>query len=146
MITIKKSSIFPAAKEEVYNKLLKLETLQYIAYPYATFKPINGETELIWKENSSSTFSFRLFGIIPFGIHTIKVIRFGLENGILTNETNTYVPVWNHEIILEKLNENTTKYTDIVEIEAGWKTMFVYLWAKCFYGHRQRKWRKILIK
>ena len=69
MITIKKSSIFPAAKEEVYNKLLKLETLQYIAYPYATFKPINGETELIWQENSSSTFSFRLFGIIPFGIH-----------------------------------------------------------------------------
>ena len=125
MITIKKSSIFPAAKEEVYNKLLKLETLQYIAYPYATFKPINGETELIWQENSSSTFSFRLFGIIPFGIHTIKVIRFGLENGILTNETNTYVPVWNHEIILEKLDENTTKYTDIVEIEAGWKTVFV---------------------
>lgn len=146
MITIKKSSIFPAAKEEVYNKLLKLETLQYIAYPYATFKPINGETELIWQENSSSTFSFRLFGIIPFGIHTIKVIRFGLENGILTNETNTYVPVWNHEIILEELDENTTKYTDIVEIEAGWKTMFVYLWAKCFYGHRQRKWRKSLIK
>ena len=125
MITIKQSSIFPAAKEEVYNKLLKLETLQYIAYPYATFKPINGETELIWQENSSSTFYFRLFGIIPFGIHTIKVIRFGLENGILTNETNTYVPVWNHEIILEKLDENATKYTDIVEIEAGWKTVFV---------------------
>lgn len=121
MMTIKKSSIFPAAKEEVYTKLLKLETLQYITYPYATFEPINGETELIWQENSSSTFSFRLFGIIPFGIHTIKVIRFGLENGIFTNETNTYVPVWNHEIILEELDENTTKYTDIVEIEAGWK-------------------------
>ncbi len=73
-------------------------------------------------------------------------IGLGLENGILTNETNTYVPVWNHEIILEKLDENTTKYTDIVEIEAGWKTVFVCVGAKCFYGHRQRKWRKSLIK
>lgn len=47
---------------------------------------------------------------------------------------------------LEKLDENTTGYTDIVEIDAGWKTVLVYLWAVCFYKHRQKKWIKLLRK
>ncbi|WP_196810205.1 hypothetical protein [Butyrivibrio sp. WCD3002] len=39
MIVIK-TSIFPASKEEVFNKLQKLKLLQYIAWPYATFTPV----------------------------------------------------------------------------------------------------------
>jgi hypothetical protein len=48
MMTVRKSSIFPASVEEIYDKLVKLETLQHIAYPYATFEPVNGENELLW--------------------------------------------------------------------------------------------------
>lgn len=29
-------------------------------------------------------------------------------------------------------------------IHAGWKTVFVWLWAKMFYAHRQRKWIRLL--
>ena len=133
MLTVRKSSVFSVSVEEVFARLQKLKTLQYIAYPYATFEAVNGEEELIWKKDNVFSFRFKIFGLIPFGIHTIKVIRFGLEDGILTNETNTHVPVWNHEIILEGVDANTTKYTDIVEIDAGWKTVFV-----------QRKWKRLL--
>ena len=100
--------------------------------------------EMIWKKDTVAEFGFKLFGIIPFGIHTIKVIRFSLEEGIFTEETNVHVPVWNHEIVLEKIDKRTTKYTDVVEIEAGWKTVFVYIWAVCFYTHRQRMWKRLL--
>ena len=144
MLTVKKSSVFPAPMGDVFSKLQRLETLQHIAYPYATFEPVNGKKELIWEKDTVAGFEFKLFGIIPFGIHTIKVICFSLEEGIFTEETNAHVPVWNHGIILEKVDENTTKYTDIVEIEAGWKTVFVYIWAVCFYTHRQREWKKML--
>ena len=144
MFTVRKSSVFSVSVEEVFARLQKLKTLQYIAYPYATFEAVNGEEELIWKKDNVFSFRFKIFGLIPFGIHTIKVIRFGLEDGILTNETNTHVPVWNHEISLERVDANTTKYTDIVEIDAGWKTVFVYIWAVCFYTHRQRKWKRLL--
>ena len=144
MLTVRKSSVFSVSVEEVFSRLQKIKTLQYIAYPYATFEAVNGEEELIWKKDNVFSFRFKIFGLIPFGIHTIKVIRFGLEDGILTNETNTHVPVWNHEIILEGVDANTTKYTDIVEIDAGWKTVFVYIWAVCFYTHRQRKWKRLL--
>ena len=144
MLTVKKSSVFPAAKDEIFRRLQKLKTLQYIAHPYATFKSVDDTEELTWQEDSAFAFHFKLFALIPFGVHTIKVIQFDIEKGIYTQEENKHVPIWNHKIILEKINENTTKYTDIVEIQAGWKTFFVYLWANCFYAHRQRKWKRLL--
>lgn len=144
MLTVKKSSVFPAAKDEIFRRLQKLKTLQLIAHPYATFKSVDDTEELTWQEDSAFAFHFKLFALIPFGVHTIKVIQFDIEKGIYTQEGNKHVPVWNHKIILEKIDENTTKYTDIVEIQAGWKTLFVYLWANCFYAHRQRKWKRLL--
>lgn len=144
MLTVKKSSVFPAAKDEIFRRLQKLKTLQYIAHPYATFKSVDDTEELTWQEDSAFAFHFKLFALIPFGVHTIKVIQFDIEKGIYTQEGNKHVPIWNHKIILEKINENTTKYTDIVEIQAGWKTLFVYLWANSFYAHRQRKWKRLL--
>lgn len=78
MMTVRKTSIFPASEKEVFKRLQRLKTLQYIAYPMATFTPVNGNNRLVWKEGTTSSYKFRLFGIIPFGVHTIKVIHFGL--------------------------------------------------------------------
>lgn len=144
MLTVRKTSIFPATEKEIFNKLQRLKTLQYIAYPMATFTPVDGNNKLIWKEGTVSSYKFKLFGIIPFGIHKIKVIHFGLNEGIYTNESNTHVPIWNHKILIEKIDDTSTKYTDIVDIDAGWKTVFIYLWAVCFYSHRQKKWIRLL--
>ena len=144
MKTVKKTSIFPASKKRVFSRLLKLKTLQYVAYPYATFTPMDEADSMSWEVGSVSRFKFRLFGIIPFGIHTIHVIRFGLDEGIYTHEENEHVPTWNHEIMLEELPGNRCRYTDKVDIDAGWKTIFIWMWANCFYDHRQRKWIKML--
>ena len=35
---VQKTSVFPASRETVFQKLQRLETLQYIAKPYATFE------------------------------------------------------------------------------------------------------------
>jgi len=45
--------------------------------------------------------------------------------------------------LIEK-DETHTQYTDRVEIHAGWKTVFIWLWANAFYAHRQRKWIRLL--
>ena len=144
MILIK-TSIFPASKDVVFEKLQKLKLLQYIAWPYATFTPV-GEKISVWKAGTSSAYYFKLFGIIPFGTHRINVITFDKNQGIYTHEGNEHVPVWNHRIVLKEVSENQCLYSDIVEIGADWKTIFIYLWAKCFYAHRQRKWIRLLKK
>ena len=93
--------------------------------------------------DSTSAYRFRLFGAIPFGTHTIHIVRFD-PDGIGSREGNEHVPVWNHDIKLRPLDQSRTEYTDRVEIRAGWKTFFVWLWAEAFYAHRQRKWIRLL--
>ena len=141
-MTVQKSSVFPASRDVVFQKLQRLETLQAIARPYATFEPV-GSADAVWTVGSVSSYRFRLFGILPFGTHTIRILRFDAE-GISSREGNEHVPVWNHDIALVPLARNRTRYTDRVEIHAGWKTVLVWLWAKSFYAHRQRKWIRLL--
>ena len=139
---VQKTSVFPVSWETVFQKLQQIETLQFIAWPYASFTPV-GEPLHTWSAGSTSSFRLRLFGIIPFGTHTIRIVRFD-PDGVSSREGNVHVPVWNHEIRLRELDGSHTAYTDRVEIRAGWKTPFIWLWAGAFYRHRQRKWIRLL--
>lgn len=140
-----RSSIFPADTDRVFSLLKNLETLQYIARPYASFIPIDQDGSVCWEEGQTMSFRLKMFCLVPYGIHTIRVIAFSKDR-IYTNERNTHVPVWNHAIKLKALPDGKTEYSDEVEINAGWKTPFVYLWAKCFYAHRQKRWLKLFAK
>lgn len=143
--TVVKTSVFPASKEVVFALLKELQTLRHVASPYATFSPLRGDDTMTWDKNDDYAFRLKLFGFLPLGIHTIRVVEFDEAScKILTEEKNPHVPIWNHRIALTALNAKKTHYTDEVEIYAGWKTPFVYLWAKCFYAHRQRKWIRLL--
>lgn len=126
---VQKTSLFPANRDVVFQKLQQLETLQYIAKPYATFEPI-GETVSMWTVGSTSSYRFWLFGVIPFGTHTIHIVRFD-QSGVSSREGNEYVPVWNHDIKMEPINTNHTRYSDRVEIHAGWKTVFIWFMGEC---------------
>lgn len=144
-MTVKKTSVFSAKQSNIFGLLQRFDTLAYIAKPYATFKNIDGQTELVWEVGKSFSFDFKMFGFISLGVHIINVKEFNIDN-IYTNEGNPFCPIWNHRIILKEIAERKTEYTDEVEIEAGWKTPFIYLWAKAFYSHRQKKWIKLLNK
>ena len=105
---------------------------------------MNKTEDFRWEAGASSEYRFKLFGIIPFGVHTIRIERFD-QDGIQSREHNRHVPVWDHLITLKDLGDHT-EYTDEVVIHAGWKTVFVWLWARAFYAHRQKKWIQLLKK
>ncbi len=143
-MVVRKTSVFPAKREEVYEKLQRLETLQTVAAPYASFTPVSEDTDPVWRVGGVSAYRFKLFGLIKFGTHIIRIERFDID-AIQSREHNEHVPVWDHRITLRDRGEET-EYTDEVEIRAGWKTFFVWLWAKAFYAHRQQKWVSMLSK
>ena len=120
---LRKTSIFPSSRDLIFEKLQKLETLQYIAKPYAAFEPLDRDRN-IWEEGSTSSYRFKLSGVLPFGTHTIHIIRFDRDE-ILSHEGNEHVPLWNHHITLKEIDETHTGYTDEVEMKAGWKTIFI---------------------
>ena len=143
-MVVRKTSIFPASREAVFVRLKQLKTLQYISAPYASFTPIDQNEAYTWRVGAVSSYYFKLFGVIPLGTHTIKIERFDQES-IQSRESNRFVPVWDHLITLKEYGDQT-EYTDEVVIHAGWKTVFIWLWAKAFYTHRQRKWIRLLTK
>ena len=139
---VQRTSIFPVDRDRVFQKLRQLSTLQAVAAPYATFEPVM-DAPPAWEVGGTSSYRLRMFGLIPFGTHTIHIVRFD-PDGISSREGNEHVPVWNHDIKLRPLDDDRTEYTDRVEVHAGWKTPFIWLWAEAFYAHRQRKWIRLL--
>ena len=138
------SSTLNNSAEKIWNKLLSIETLIEICKPMATFKSKLNEKEIKWKINKEYIFKLFIYGFIPFGDHKIILKILDEENKIiLSNEYNKIVKIWNHLIIMENLGENEIKYTDEVEIYAGIFTLFTAIWAKLFYKHRQKKWKRI---
>ena len=144
-MTVKKTSVFPENQRNIFELLQRFDTLAYIAKPYAIFKSVDKQTKLVWEVGKSFSFDFKMFGFITLGVHVINGRELSPSN-IYTNECNPFCPVWNHRIILNETAEGKTEYTNEVKIEAGWKTLFVYLWAKAFCSHRQKKWIKLLNK
>jgi len=139
------SSVFPATPDEIWIRLTRIDTLQYIAAPYASFIPEVPSKEMIWREGETARFRLRIFGFLPMGIHTIQVRFFDHATyNVSTSEKNNIVPIWNHRIEIVPEGKNSARYTDEVEIGAGWLTNVVYLWSKLFYRHRQRRWHKLL--
>ena len=143
--TICVSSVFPATPDKIWSIIGNLDTLRYIAAPYAYFTPLDTSNALVWHKGETTQFYLKVFGIIPMGTHTIKIIAFDKGNYyIASEEKNHVVFIWNHQIHLKPTANGTALYEDAVEIGAGWKTNLVCVWSKMFYRHRQRKWRKLL--
>lgn len=140
------SSVFPASAEVVFTKLQDISTLQIIAKPLMRFKAVEDtDASLVPEKDRTYRFYLKIFNVIPFGIHTIHVIEFDPQTKrIYTHESNPSVSIWNHRITLEPLDPYSVRYTDEVEIYAGWKTSLIYLWSRLFYSHRQKKWRRLL--
>lgn len=137
------SSVFHAGADRIWTMLCDVNTLRQIARPYAYFTQTSGTTD--FHEGGDYAFVMRVFGVLPLGVHSIHIDKWSRSDGVIhSQEHNRYVPVWNHTIRLNEIDSDRTHYTDTVEIEAGWKTPFVGLWARLFYRHRQRKWRRIL--
>ncbi len=72
--TIRITSTFPEKRERIFELLQKVETLKFIAKPYATFENVNSSDVLAWKVGEKFAFKFRLFGFINLGVHSIEVI------------------------------------------------------------------------
>ncbi len=137
------SCVLPFPVETVWEKLQSVDTLQYIARPFAYFRPLSPSPA--WQEGEVFRFRLSILGVIPIKEHAILVEKFSREElCISTRESNDFMTQWDHEIILIPQGEDAVRYTDTVTMRARFFTGLVFAWAVMFYRHRQRKWRHIL--
>ncbi len=133
-------------ESELWKRIRKPESLQFLASPIITFVPISPEIlNDKWELDQSYLFKLYLLKLIPLGLHTIKLVKIDQNQNIISSrESSLLVPVWNHSISFKEIKPGLVSYSDEIEIWARWVTPFVWLFAHVFYRYRQRRWRILL--
>jgi hypothetical protein len=140
------TSIFDCAEKEFWEKIIEPKSLQYVASPILSFYPIAGDDlGREWITDKTYELKLRFLKIIPLGRHQIKVITISKEsNTLVTNESGTLTPVWNHTVQFRQIENRRLRYTDEIEIGAGLLTPAIWVFAHLFYRHRQKRWKTLL--
>ncbi len=141
------STILPVPKSRFRKEISQPKSLQYVSKPVLTFIPEDPEIfQKPWKINRDYHLRLYLFHVIPLGRHSIRLVEFDMEKNIIkSEEKGTLAPVWNHTITFHSAGKESIRYTDVIEIKAGLLTPFVWAFAHCFYRHRQKRWKKLLM-
>lgn len=139
------SSTFPCDADKAWALVNKSTTLIQIAKPMAKIEPSRSPFPEKWIQGKQNYCKSYLFGIIPVGERCIFFERIDpLKREIQTRERDPLVQKWDHLISIKPVDSSTCIYTDEVHVESGLLTVFIWLWATCFYKHRQARWLKLL--
>ena len=140
------STNFYCTEEELWKKILQPKSLQFVAFPILSFKPlVDGDFDGKWVVGKTYKLKMHFLTFVPLGFHRINIVTIDKESNIIeSHESGSLVPVWNHTIRFGQLDQNKLIYTDEIEVKAGWLTMAIWLFTQMFYRHRQRRWKILL--
>lgn len=141
-------SLFQCDAEMAWSAVQNSEVLVEVAAPLVLICPPKDETfPQRWAAGSSVRCRCILFGILPLVTRTLRFERIdSLARQIQTRETDPLVRRWDHLISIRPADNGCCWYSDEIEIEAGWRTPFVWLFASVLYSHRQRRWKKRIVR
>ncbi|MGP1352606.1 MAG: hypothetical protein ACTS1Z_04730 [Parasphingopyxis sp.] len=147
MPTVTVTSIFNASADRVWDEVRSTRLLQYIVRGRVVFDPIDPpQFPVEWSEGDYKV-AMRGFGFVPLGSQIIG-IEFPQQDGdtriLQDNGGGPLFRAWDHWIFVEPLDDGRTKYTDRVEFDAGILNGVVKLVVRDFFGHRQRRWKKLI--
>ncbi len=137
-----------ATPDRIWEEVRKPQLLLHIAAPLVIFKPVDPPTLPDHYTEGDYRMAMRLFGLIPIGEQVISVSYPEPQNGTRFIRDNGYsdtIKRWDHLISIAPEGDGT-RYTDRVEIEAGWRTPAIVAFANVFYRHRQRRWRTLIAR
>jgi hypothetical protein len=144
-MTARVQSVFDCPPEKVWAELQTSALHREIIRPLIRFSSLDipGTSER-WTQGATYRFRCYLFGVIPFGEHTIFLERIDpVAREIQSREHEALVRHWDHLIVIRPTPDGRTLYSDEIEISAGLLTPLVWAFAHWFYRHRQRRWRRI---
>ncbi len=123
-----------------------LGLLNHVASPIMKFDPVELLSEHESLETRPYVMKTKLFGWLPLGLHTMDFSYIDAE-GSFTMRDNGYSALckkWDHKMSFTT-KESGLLYRDRADIRAGALTPFVWLFAFCFYKHRQHRWKRLAI-
>jgi hypothetical protein len=138
-------SVLPNCVEIIWNEVQTSRLLVEVAAPLVAIRPVDHENlPARWTAGTTLRFRSYLFGIVPLGTRTLQFERIdAMAREIQTRESDPLVRRWDHLISVRPVANGGCQYRDQIDIEAGWLTAGVWLFAQWFYRHRQRRWKAV---
>ena len=144
--TIEIDTHLEAPTHVVRDHVMRSELLEYVARPLLRFRPIApAALPAVWTEGSYRA-SLWFLGVLPVGWQAIKIEPQPMRGDVWSIRDNGHgalIRTWDHMIEIKPEGEGT-RYVDRVTIDAGWLTPAVGSFARAFYAHRQRRWRRLV--
>ncbi len=127
--------------EKVWALVKESRTLLYVTRGFLGFSKAD-QMPPEWYPGAVANTRFWFFHIFPaWWKHRLEVTQVEeSRKQITSHEYGGMIRAWNHTIQV-KPQASGCSYSDEIEIEAGWLTVFVWLYANIFYGYRQARWR-----
>lgn len=89
-----------------------------------------------------------LFGVLPIGEQWIVIEFAEVDDAagryvVRDNGHSASIKRWDHRLTMQARPDGRTDYSDVLDIQAGLTTPFVWLFAQAFYRHRQKRLRAL---
>ncbi len=144
MRTIHLETTLPTGAERVWRAMQSPVTFLYVCKGMFGVPALAGRAEPLRVGERGTAWLFA-FHLIPAYRHTIEVTEVDEANRtVRTHEHGGMLRVWNHTLHVEPIDENTCRYSDTLDIDAGRATGFVAAVAVGIFRYRQRRWRKLV--
>jgi ligand-binding SRPBCC domain-containing protein len=131
----------PIAAERASELARRPALLRHVLWPWLALRPRGPLPDPVLEGDEISA-RVVFLGLLPGWTHTLRLVRVTpLE--VASEEHGGPVRAWNHRLRFEPTGERSCRYTDEVEVQAGWLTPLVALFAHGMYRHRQARWRAL---
>lgn len=143
---VQRTSLFPCSVDQLRREVAKPASLPYVAAPMLAFVPLDPPSWGDAWEGRAHRVRLLLGGRLPVGDHTLDIEAdpSGPPGTVFHDAGySDLIETWDHRIILQDYY-GMTSYEDLVEVRAGALTPLVWLFAWIFYGHRQRRWQRLV--
>lgn len=141
--TVTRSTDLDAAADLVWAAVRTPQAFRFVTRGLIDWRPLQGRVEP-WREGEEATGWLLVGEVLPFSRHRLRIAEIDDRRRVLrSDESGGAIRSWRHDIVVEPLDGDRCRYTDVIVIDAGPLTPLVAAFAWVFYGARQRRWRQL---
>lgn len=144
MRTVHVETVLPTTADRVWPAMLSPVTFLYVCKGLFGIPALAGRSEPLRLGERGTAWLFA-FHLIPAYRHTIEIVQIDeTDKTLRTHEYGGILKAWNHTLRVEAVDEQSCRYSDTVEVDAGAVTAVVATIAAVIYRYRQRRWHKLV--
>jgi ligand-binding SRPBCC domain-containing protein len=136
------TTILPAPAQTIWEAVKRPATLFHVTRGMLGF---SGKQNFParWQIGQSLQTRLWFFHLLPAPfVHKMQVAEVDEARRLIRSHETSPVYTWDHTIRVDEQND-TTRYTDSIDIQAGLFTWLIWLYANIFYRYRQWRWYKL---